>query len=416
MHLFISGAQGTTLFESEADVLRVRLKSIESGLTVRGKSIEIYRWVGPFLELMGREGDSSWNISRIRRTGKWSWILQSSDQVYVWNADRIEIRGAQLTLGDLQTPDRLVLWPSTNIGHHGIDVVGQIGLEEYLVGVLPFEMPPTWPQSALKAQAIAARTYALFRRTMRTSKAWDLESTVSDQVFRPGELSRLPATHLKKVRTAVKETRGMVLKDGAGQLIAAHFHADCGGRTEPANTHWTGFTKAKGIRDQGCPLSPFGHWNFKWKLKEVLSRLKSKKDPGALALDPQDQLTSLNVLSKSPTGRVNEIELKTKLGKRWTATGEDFRGRMGVMELRSTRFDLKMGTDDVTFQGSGFGHGVGLCQWGTKYWAEKGWGTGKILSHYFPAGQIHGASAVSQIAMDIPEKIRRPTSVKRERL
>ncbi|MBX9768193.1 MAG: SpoIID/LytB domain-containing protein, partial [Bdellovibrionales bacterium] len=317
IHLFLSGAQGTTLFESEANVLRVRLKSTDAGVTVSGKSIEIYRWVGPFLELMGREGDSAWNINRIRRAGKWSWILQSANQVYVWNADRIEIRGGGLSMSNLSTPDRLVLWPSGSIGPQGIDVVGQIGLEDYLVGVLPFEMPPSWPIGALKAQAIAARTYALFRRTMRTEKAWDLEATVSDQVFRPGELSRLPASHLEKVRTAVRETRGMVLKDAAGQLIAAHFHADCGGRTEPANTHWTGFTKNKGIRDQGCPLSPFGHWNLKWKLKEVLARLKSKKDPQALALESKDSLVSLAVLSKSPTGRVNEIELKTKLGHRW---------------------------------------------------------------------------------------------------
>ncbi len=279
----------------------------------------------------------------------------------------------QVQIGDRWYRGRLELIPTAQ----GLVAVNHVDLEDYLPSVVGKEMYPTWPAEALKAQAVAARTYALFRRERELrqgAKLYDLGDSVTYQVY-PGVATETPST-----MAAVQATKGQVLTYG-GKIIEAVFHSASGGHTENSEQVWSGVVPyLRGVQDfdQTAPV-------FQWTVQLTAAQMR-QRIPGI------GNILSLQPLQVSPQGRVIRIQVVGDGGSR-TMTGVEIRRALG---LRSTLFVVQpelplvasKGNTRVappTFQisGRGNGHGLGLSQWGALGMAYQGFTYDQILRHYY---------------------------------
>lgn len=240
-----------------------------------------------------------------------------------------------------------------------------IGLDDYIAGIINLEISSKWPREAIRAQAVAARTYALYQKKQNAGRAFDVESTVTHQVYGGAGSADDVA------REAVDSTAGEVLTF-AGEPILALFHSCCGGVTEQAGEVFSEdlpFLVRK--MDPNCTDSP----NFFWQVE--LSAVKLGQALGLPAV------RELEVESRSPSTRVTLIAVETSAGRR-VFKGGDFRKMVGYGVLKSTLFKVKKSGGNFIFLGSGSGHGVGLCQWGAKGMAAGGKTYREILDFYYP--------------------------------
>lgn len=263
----------------------------------------------------------------------------------------------------------------------GILVVNQLPLEEYLVGLINCEISSAWPIEAVKAQAIIARTYALNRKMARMASPYHLESSVLDQVYE-GSL-----TEDSRARRAVLETEGEVLTSGGG-IIQAFYHSSCGGRTEASENVWgASLPYLKGVECQYCLSSPTGTtWEYKLSLKEIEERLRA-------AGHNVSGLYDVKAGMSNSRGRLKQLTMLASRGG-GAISGEQFRKAIGYGVIKRTRFTMKNYKDEISFTGSGNGHGVGLCQWGAKQRALDGFGSGEILSYYYPGTELKKLSDI----------------------
>jgi stage II sporulation protein D len=252
-------------------------------------------------------------------------------------------------------------------------VVHPIFLENYVAGIVASEMPKSWPMEALKAQAIASRTYALFQKYRRIDKPYHLDSTVLDQVY-----GGLDHDH-ERAEQAAKETEGLVLTFEA-KLVQAFFHSSCGGEMASALEGW-GFSVPylPGGACGYCTKSGSGEWRYKVSKKAFEKAIADYKLKG---------LTDVKLGSVSDSGRVKNVELSFKKNKMQISVA-DLRKRLGYSNLKSTLLDrVEVGHSDLTFYGRGFGHGVGMCQWGANGMAKEGFIASHILARYYPGSEL----------------------------
>ena len=268
-----------------------------------------------------------------------------------------------------------------SVADRGILVVNQLPLEEYLVGLINCEISSAWPIEAVKAQAVIARTYALSRKMSRVNSNYHLESTVIDQVYEGCLVED------SRARRAVLETEGEVLIFG-GSIIQAFYHSSCGGRTEASENVWgASLPYLKGVECQYCLTSPTATiWEYKLQLTEIEERLRA----GGHKLSGLYEIKPGAVNSR---GRMKQVVLLASKGS-IAISGDQFRKAVGYGVIKSTRFTVKNSKTEVSFSGSGNGHGVGLCQWGAKQRALDGFGCGEILSYYYPGTELKKFSDV----------------------
>jgi stage II sporulation protein D len=256
-----------------------------------------------------------------------------------------------------------------------IEVVNLIELEDYLYGVVNREMSPKWPMGALKAQAIISRTFALGNLNRHKSEDYNLCSSWHCQVYGGKN------DESKEAIKAVNETKGLVLVY-KNNLIHAPFHACCGGVTAKGNLVWNGgkYPYLRSVVDPFCRRSPHYRWRYEIKeekLRKILS--KKKKDIG--------RIYKLLPINKSRDGRAANILIFHKNG-RLNLNSNDFRLILNPNKLRSTRFKVFKRENRFLFYGYGWGHGVGLCQWGAKKMAKEGKSFSQILRFYYPGTNI----------------------------
>lgn len=249
-------------------------------------------------------------------------------------------------------------------------LINELNLEDYLVGLINQEISSRWPMEAVKAQAVVARTYALYQKNTRKDASYDLESTVTSQVY-----SGIDSED-ELARQAVKETEGEVALYN-GDLIQALYHSSCGGKTEAAVEVWgKNVPYLKSIKDPHCTEAPNYFWQYNISLGELSDRLK-RQNRG------MGEIRSISILKKSGTGRVITLAVRHSGGIS-KMSGRDFREAVGLENLRSTDFTVKAKGDLISFAGSGGGHGVGMCQWGAKGMADDGRTYKQILKWYYP--------------------------------
>ncbi len=254
--------------------------------------------------------------------------------------------------------------------------VVSLPLEEYLLGVLAAEMPADWPLGALQAQAVAARTYALYRQQQAKHPEYDVVSTVEDQVFR--QQKQYP----QAIHQAVRSTRGQVLA-WQGQLIPAFFHSCSGGYTEQADRVWPWAKAWNFYRAQPDPYGkqcPDEMWELSLS-KVELNQLLQQRDVASGSVD------YVIPLMAEDNQRVQHLVLITN-AETVELPGNQVRRLLGYDRLRSTRFNVLDMQDEVVFVGTGYGHGVGLSQWSARAMSEAGKAYRQILQFYYPGVHV----------------------------
>jgi stage II sporulation protein D len=252
-----------------------------------------------------------------------------------------------------------------------ITLVNTLDLEDYVAAVVASEVPASWPEAALQAQAVAARTFAVAQKIAQGPGAQaHLRSTVLDQVY--GGAAHPASGALK----AAKATSGEVLTWGAAP-IAAYFSASCGGASESGEA---GFNLAPGT----APYLVAGVEDLDerpWTLKLPLAQLSATLRKAGRGQAP---VGSISIASRTKSGRARTL----KLGGGRTINAVELRQLVGYERLRSLLFDVRVSGGEAIFTGRGSGHGVGLCQWGARERAQRGDGYRKILEHYYPGAEI----------------------------
>lgn len=256
----------------------------------------------------------------------------------------------------------------------GVLVVDELQLEDYLVGLINCEISSQWPMESIKAQAVIARSYALYQREVRKNAQYHLESSIMDQVYDGCDIEDSRAAR------GVSETAGEVLTFD-GRVIQAFYHSNCGGHTEAVENVW-GYSLPylQGVDCKYCITAGSGKWEQTISLKTIESLLKAGNVPVY-------GLREIKAGRRNKSGRLNDLILLTSRGS-LTISGNNFRKAIGYSVIKSTNFEVKTIGADVFFSGVGYGHGVGLCQWGAKQRAEDGFDYREILSYYYPGTKL----------------------------
>ena len=266
----------------------------------------------------------------------------------------------------------------------GIALVDELPLEEYLVGVLRAEAGERWPAEALRAQAIAARTYAAYQRQLNAGKPYHIIASTAHQQF----AGRVPAT--SPAWDAVRDTAGQVLR-WEGDLFPAFYHTESGGFTEDPRTVFAA-RNMPGLTPVRCPFSagsPHFYWSLDLRLAD-LSDVLRKNDVGV------GTVTAIEMTERTATLRATVVTVRGATGV-VRLRGNDFRRMVGYDTLKSTLFAVVMEGDVAHFSGRGYGHGVGLCQWGARGMAEQGYTAKQILGFYYPGTTFDSLESESPV-------------------
>lgn len=268
-----------------------------------------------------------------------------------------------------------------------------VPLEEYVLGVLSLEAAVEDESEALKAQAIVSRTYAIKNLKRHESEGFDLCSNTHCQQYVSAD-SRAS----EKMRKAVSDTAGEILLDAAGQTADAYFHAACGGYTANFESLWgePGPSYLRGVPDDFCATMPNRQWTDEIPATQLAKALAS--DP----LTDAGKLNDIVVTARDNTGRAETILIEGERRKR--VRGWDFKlivGRaLGWNLLKSSRFTVSRLGPMFVFRGSGFGHGLGLCQSGAHVMARRGSSFEQILNKYFPGTKIGAERSSDRASAD----------------
>jgi len=264
--------------------------------------------------------------------------------------------------------------------------INVVELEAYLASVVNGEMPPTFPLAAREAQAIAARTYAVFdMKTSGLKRDFDLYDSVRSQHY-PGMAWETDAGW-----HAVENTRGKV-GTYAGKVFCAYYSSCCGGRT--ADARWVPSFADHAVPCLTSVVCPYckhpDNKGYAWPPQpvpkaELTRRLAAHMKTQGTEIGPVRQV---HVDATYPDGRVRMVRVVHEQGE-VRVPGSTFRLKVvGSRVLRSTRFTAEDRGDRVVFRARGWGHGVGLCQWGARGMADAGSNGLQIIQFYYPGSTL----------------------------
>ncbi len=255
--------------------------------------------------------------------------------------------------------------------------VNHVPMDEYLTSVVSHEMSPHWHNEALKAQAVVSRTYLLIKMKERSTKPYDVDTTTNFQVY--GGLKKDDGG----ARTAVSQTHNEVLYYGSN-LAQTFFHSSCGGTLASAQEAWGKQVPYLAVQSSPyCTTAPVYKWQVRIPMSEIGRRLAMRG------------VKSISVAERSSSKRVKSLRIATATGTK-TIRADKFRTALGALKVKSTFFGVAQNGGSVVLTGRGFGHGVGMCQWGAKTQAEdRGTGYKRILDHYFPGTSLKAVTGQS---------------------
>ena len=282
----------------------------------------------------------------------------------------------------------------------GVRIVNRVGVEAYLRGVVPRELGVrgAGDRAALEAQAVAARSYAV-ARIGNTTRAYDVAASTTDQVYGGVDAENAVAD------AAVAATEGLVLTYN-GRVVSAPYHSTCGGSTAAADEIWRSQNepylqrvsdRIPGTDRYYCDIAPRFRWERSWRADSLTTvverylRSYAQVPPGNVG-----EVRRVDVDSKTPSGRVAALWVETSRG-RYRLRGNDIRyvlrSPSGEL-LNSTYFSPEVVSSPdgrltrLTVRGLGYGHGVGMCQWGAIGRARAGQDFRTILRTYFPGTTV----------------------------
>ncbi|NIP44131.1 MAG: SpoIID/LytB domain-containing protein [candidate division Zixibacteria bacterium] len=304
-------------------------------------------------------------------------------------------RGSHIILNGRKFRGMMEIWTADE----GIEVINVLNIEDYLKGVLPPEMGRLEEDAfeALKAQSVAARTYAYSRIAYNSEKNHDLVNDIMDQVYigTKGEYNL--------ANKAIEETRGEILTYN-GEAVIAYYHSTCGGFTEEAANVWDQGNNSylRSIDDSDyCEWSKFHDWEMTWNAKELASYLRDYLHGKRGFNDKSLVITDIEVVERFPSGRIANLKVLTDHGEflffkdqiRWAFR----RPERPDLILPSSHFEIQLWQDsdgslsEITATGKGYGHGVGMCQTGAIGRARLGQDYRQILKTYYYDADISKA-------------------------
>ena len=253
----------------------------------------------------------------------------------------------------------------------GLAVVNEVPFEEYLVGVLRAESSEKWPLEMLRAQAMVARTYAAHHRLLSAGKPFHILASTAHQQF----AGRVPAT--SPAWAAARDTAGQVLL-WEGEVFPAFYHTESGGYTEDPRTVFAA-RNMPALSPVACPFSansPHFYWNLDVRLPDLGEALRrGGVDVGQVrSVTVAERTMSLRAVNVAVVGSRGSTQIR----------GNDFRRMLGYDAFKSTLFAVAIDGEVARFTGRGYGHGVGMCQWGAKGMAERRYTARQILEFYYP--------------------------------
>jgi len=263
-------------------------------------------------------------------------------------------------------------------------ITRELPLEEYLLGVVSSEASIETELEAIEALAVVSRTYALNNSGRHKNDGYDFCSLTHCQQYLPP-----PANLRGEFQRAVEATAGETLRDAGGKRAEVYFHSACGGVTANIERLWGAPSPAPshlgGVRDDFCAAMPNRRWSQTIPADQLLRAMQGDERTNVGA-----KLHAIVVSKRDETGRAAEITLEGERRRR--VRGWDFKiivGRaLGWQMIKSSRFDVTRNGNAFLFRGSGFGHGLGLCQNGSHVMAKRGMNYRQILNHYFPGATL----------------------------
>jgi stage II sporulation protein D len=257
-----------------------------------------------------------------------------------------------------------------------LDVINRLGLDDYLKGVIPFEGNPKWALESLKAQAVVSRTFAFTKMLARRDEEYDVSSGFISQVYAGKQIEN------ERTGQAVDATRGEVLLY-KGKLFPAFFHSTCGGATTAADLVWRvkPLSPLGGVECKFCQHSP----HYKWEARVTPDEIKQKLAKQEM---PVQDVRGIRTDKIDRTGRAHKLVIQSTWAEK-IVDANAFRVWVDPMRLKSNLITKITARDGVfVFKGKGWGHGVGMCQYGMKYLGELGYGYLEILGYYYPGAQV----------------------------
>ena len=295
---------------------------------------------------------------------------QPAREVRITATAPLTLKQKTVQCGGRQSPAKVGLYRGDLLVflHSGeLRVVNELDIEHYLYGVVPAEVPASWPLEALKTQAIAARTYALYQTKHRHDWRYDLVDSDGDQVYKGIQCESPNSTK------AVNDTRGAILLYRERPILAM-YSANTGYHSASVEHVFSkSLSYLVGVSDPYSPTQPMGQWTRTHQEEEIRSKLATigLRFESILDLQPVDV---------TPSGRITKIAVVHNKGSRVIRARTTLRRVLNLPEVL-----LKISQKDhrFTFEGSGFGHGVGYSQWGAKAMAADGKSAQDILYFYY---------------------------------
>ncbi len=272
-----------------------------------------------------------------------------------------------------------------------LDVINHVDVESYVACVVANEVWPTFHEEAYRAQAIVSRSFVLYQMDRRPATGIDVTATQGSQVYR-GIRTDGPG---RRAAEATEYTRGLVLTHrgdtGRDQLFCTYYSAACGGMSQSAallGAEGDVEPLHGGVACDYCRIAPGD--NYRWgpetlSADDALRRLAARY-PSITSLG---RIRRIEPIERTPAGRPVILRIYGTGDTSHDILAERFRVAIGAMVAKSTDCRITVGNGEVVFdEGKGFGHGLGLCQWGTQGQAIEGKRAGEILAFYYPGSRL----------------------------
>jgi stage II sporulation protein D len=305
-----------------------------------------------------------------------------------------------LSLDGTPYPGRLILHISdSDAPANAIEAVNAAALEQYLPGVIAKELLPSWPVETYRAQAVAARTYALWQAVEARGRPWDLEGSQAGQAY--VGLTRNPVAV-----AAVRDTAGQVLT-WHGSVFPAYYSACCGGTGQDAAAAIPGAPDIEPLRGRyhgpWCAACPQYRWGPVTRTKsDLVARFAAWGRANRHPIAAIASLRDIQISGRNSVSRPTWFTVIDRGGRYWHLGPEQFRAACNFQDsstaplhasamLESSHVEVRVSADQGTVHflaGRGFGHGVGLCQWGARALAIQGYAYRSILAFYYPGAAI----------------------------
>ena len=316
---------------------------------------------------------------------------------------RLAAVGGGIRVGNVRYPGAVIALPATDAGPDRFDLIVEMPIESYLPGVLAAELYRDWPIAAFEAQAVAARSYALHERarSRERGRLWDVESTTADQAF------SAQRAH-ERARAAALSTRGMVLRAPEGGVLRAYYSSTCGGRDASARDAFPttfGYEYNASValdaheREHLCQTAPRYRWSTTRSTDELSRRIAAWGLSTSHPVRGVTILASITTEQRNALGRPVIYRVRDTSGRTYSIGAENLRvaagfAAPGLPELpadqrpRSSDAEYTVRGPRVEVTGQGFGHGVGLCQYDARAFAQRGDTWQQMLVVFYPTAEI----------------------------